>query len=560
MSALESSPHGVRLRPPTERVAHMAIPATRLFALITMRVLHICAVVLFWTMKLAVQGSVLLYKHAKDNKRTAVPDRQKAEEEEEEEAEEDDAEAEEGEESEESEDEDDAAQQPPAEGAGAGDQRGEGAADEEFVAPAADLAFPRFSISAAPTKNALEADVEEEPQPTTHVDRSAGAASNSPLESEESVTASPPAPAASTSSRCSRSSAADVEEAQSTQHVDESPAAPEEVIWSTIVPAEESATAPEESSQPSPSSSSRKSPAAKDLVLRMLRTPHASEAPLLRAAAADKAAAKLGVQVRLQAAASMGASSIVAVLGDRESTGKVCEALQRDGPCSFEEDLWDSFFLLRFGVREAVDAAPHDEELLDASLENDWIDLGGCGDDATQKEQRREASSSQSSLQALLRTRLHKVLPQEEAGLSILMDSGDEKPGSASAGRCTKVDFVGVLRPESWAAATKAVLSCEAAGVYLSRTYSAYFSCPEEPLSEHVQSQVTNCLSHWKGQRTETLPGTDGACLGVDDLAYACFEDLSANVSAVLLGKKPPGWYRLEWTPSGVGAVPYKTY
>lgn len=70
-----------------------------------------------------------------------------------------------------------------------------------------------------------------------------------------------------------------------------------------------------------------------------------------------------------------------------------------------------------------------------------------------------------------------------------------------------------------------------------------------------MEDQVASALSHWKGSGADL-----GGGFGVSEAPFAGFEDLAANVSAVLQDKKPPGWHRLEWTPHGSDAVPHMTY
>jgi len=211
------------------------------------------------------------------------------------------------------------------------------------------------------------------------------------------------------------------------------------------------------------------------------------------------------------------------------------------------EESAQEFFALHFVMREAWDL-PQDDELLDASLSDEWIDLGaGEGAEARAPD---DDEGPKSSPRSVLRQRLREAVP-DSGQLRLFMD---ENPFASWGGGAVRVDLVGPLRPEVWEAATLAVLSCEALGVYLSRRYDAVFRNPAREAA--LRDQVDSMLTHWKG--APTALGADG--FGASESGFEGFEDLAANVAAVLRGTEPPGWHRLEWTPDGDGAVATRTY
>jgi len=151
----------------------------------------------------------------------------------------------------------------------------------------------------------------------------------------------------------------------------------------------------------------------------------------------------------------------------------------------------------------------------------------------------------------VLRGRLRKAVP-DDGELHLFMD---ENPFASWGGGAVRVDLIGPLQPNAWDAATHAVLSCEALGVYLSRRYDAIFR--SSPSRERLlRDQVDSALSHWKGAPV----ALGDRIVGASESGFEGFEDLAANVAAVLRGAEPPGWHRLEWTPHGAGAVAARTY
>mmetsp|Transcript_75899 Transcript_75899/g.210664 ORF Transcript_75899/g.210664 Transcript_75899/m.210664 type:complete len:480 (-) Transcript_75899:94-1533(-) len=242
----------------------------------------------------------------------------------------------------------------------------------------------------------------------------------------------------------------------------------------------------------------------------------------------------------------------IAVLGPDAMVRSACAVLRSSCADKFGErvkleegDHFGSLFALHFLLRGADDI-PYDDELLDASIEADWCNLGSEG-----SSNKDDVFEETRSLQAVTKARLQKVIPPDHFELHVFTD---ECPGGM--GTTTKsphMDIIGCLDPNRWDAATRAVLACEANGVYLSRSYDAFFWCPEA-LQKLIEDQIACALSHWKGDRASS------DCCGMVGVDFASFEDVTANVSAVLQGSGPPGWHRLEWTPDGDGAVPHMTY
>mmetsp|Transcript_65555 Transcript_65555/g.152281 ORF Transcript_65555/g.152281 Transcript_65555/m.152281 type:complete len:371 (+) Transcript_65555:55-1167(+) len=266
--------------------------------------------------------------------------------------------------------------------------------------------------------------------------------------------------------------------------------------------------------------------------------------------AIDEVRAELD-SVRLSLQAELENAS-VAVLGPGGQVRAACSRLMGRVPLTPVDPPWESFFALHFTMREAHDL-PDDDELVDASLGSDWVDLG---QDVDQEEDAgrgafapSEGTRSQSP-RSVLRRRLNEVL-SDRGDVQVFMD---QNPFAHWGQDAVRVDLVGPWQSEAWDTVARAVLACEALGVYLSRQYDAVFWCPSEvhPL---LEVQVACALSHWKGS-----PVAMGSGFGLTGSAYAGFEDLAANVSAVLRGEAPPGWHRLEWTPHGAGAVPHMTY
>jgi len=254
----------------------------------------------------------------------------------------------------------------------------------------------------------------------------------------------------------------------------------------------------------------------------------------------------------------------VALFGPAGSVRGACDALATLAPLVPEEQVQErleGLFALHFTMREAWDMPQdEDDELVDASLEADWVDLGpSAGAEGSEEQQdvgrspataAAESRPQARSPRSVLRSRLREVLPD----LQDVHAFTDENPFANCSREAVRVDFVGPLRPAVWDAAGRAALACEAKGVYLSKQYDAIFWPPAQ-LRAPLDDQVACALSHWKGQRASL-----GTGFGISGTGFTGFEDLAANVSAVLRGERPPGWHRLEWTPHGAGAVPHMTY
>jgi len=252
-------------------------------------------------------------------------------------------------------------------------------------------------------------------------------------------------------------------------------------------------------------------------------------------------------------------------------------------------------FTLRFKVRDAWDQ-PEDDELLDASLVNEWIDLGNCKDassgcaaatptptarneDAKEEHEEKEGGGDESSMgnegelvqghsatpadrgqgmpspRSVLQARLQQVLPTD-ADVHAQVDTDDTSSDGQARGGIV-IRFAGPLRSQAWETACRSVLGCEACGVYLAGSYDAIFSNLAPDLVQPLEDLVACALGHWSGDRAKCIAG---AGMGLEGAAFSGFESLSTNVAAVLRGEAPPGWHRLEWTPHGTDAVSHMTY
>jgi len=276
---------------------------------------------------------------------------------------------------------------------------------------------------------------------------------------------------------------------------------------------------------------------------------------------------RFSVQPELEERGLPSSPGSVAVLGPNLAVQAACAELDAALPSGLEEAAVEHFFALHFTMREAWDL-PQDDELMDASIDHDWVDLGGATEESAAAEDQTATAQptvavsataaapappkSPSSPAAVMRGRLREVVTSSQ-DLQLFMD---ENPFASWGQDAVRVDLVGPLSAEAWQAATRAVLACEAHRVYLSRRYDAVFWCPKNS-RELIENQVAGALSHWKGSRT-TLGDSGG--VGLSGGGFTGFEDLAANVGAVLRGVEPPGWHRLEWTPHGDGAVPLLTY
>lgn len=300
-----------------------------------------------------------------------------------------------------------------------------------------------------------------------------------------------------------------------------------------------------------------------DLVLRYLRLPAAA-----RSAEATENARRELFEAVEQVRASKGHQSVrfsvqvesernasVAVLGGACHVREACEALATHVDLDPEERTLEQFFLVHFTMRESWDL-PQDDELVEASIANDWVDLGNeggaqstTGNDSTNTD---DGAGSPKSPQAVLRQRLQEVLHERE-DVHIFMD---DNPFATTQKTAVRVDFAGVL-PHAWDAVSRILLACEARGVFLSRRFEVLFWSPRD-LRERLEGQVESALSHCEGAPERISRGPSG--FGLTGCDMSGFEDLSVNVSAVLSGHTPPGWHRMEWTPHGAGAVPHLTY
>eukprot|EP00930_Biecheleria_cincta_P014414 TRINITY_DN12402_c0_g1_i1.p1 TRINITY_DN12402_c0_g1~~TRINITY_DN12402_c0_g1_i1.p1 ORF type:complete len:452 (+),score=123.26 TRINITY_DN12402_c0_g1_i1:77-1432(+) len=276
-------------------------------------------------------------------------------------------------------------------------------------------------------------------------------------------------------------------------------------------------------------------------------------------------------QRRMRDEAEPSTSAALAVLGPQGAVQAASSKLLRRSLLE-ASDAHSHIFALHFTMREAWDL-PQEDELVDASLEQDWVDLGsseqleahseiaaagaeaagGAGAKKTAKPQNKLPTSP---VAAVLWERLREALPDCE-DLHVFMDANPWAGSAASAEGCpVRVDFAGPLTAEVWEAAAKTVLACEALGVFLSRRCGVVFWLPEDsPSRPLLHQQVSSALSHWEGKPTSVV-----SAIGLEGMGFGGFEDMAANVAAVLEGRQAPGWHRLEWTPNGDDALPVKTF
>lgn len=270
-----------------------------------------------------------------------------------------------------------------------------------------------------------------------------------------------------------------------------------------------------------------------------------------------------GLRFSVHSEADLQVAKSIAVLGPGAIVQSACAALRAalgSDASAVEEESIEHFFALHFSMRESWDL-PQDDELLDASIEDSWIDLGTASSPSKRPPSSAEGEEPSAIPRAprsptgVLRGRVLEVLPRDQ-NFHLFMDSN---PYAAWGDGLVRVDILAPLTPEAWQAASRAVLACEAHRVYLSRSYDAVFWC--SPTARRlIEGQVSNALSHWKGKRLAPGDAAGAGGVGVSGSAFRGFEDLATNVGAVLHGAEPPGWHRLEWTPHGEGSVPYMTY
>lgn len=296
-----------------------------------------------------------------------------------------------------------------------------------------------------------------------------------------------------------------------------------------------------------------------DFILQLLHLPRtclsekASTPDLPLEAVVDQVRAAGHRHVRFSVEADHDPASI-AVLGERSNVREACKALADEVTFdSKEEDRsTEHLFLVHFTMRETWDL-PQDDELADASLGSDWIDLGREGDlSCPVLEDRADDATdlAQPSPQSVLRQRLREALAGQE-DLYVFMDDDPVAPSPLGV---VQVDFVGRL-PSAWDSARRAILACEAHRVYLSHQFEVRFWPPPE-LRDSLQDQVKNAVSHCQDASESISHGG----FGLVATGIPAYEVLADNISAILRGSSPPGWHRIEWTPHGTAAVPCHTY
>ncbi|CAE8584491.1 unnamed protein product [Polarella glacialis] len=107
-------------------------------------------------------------------------------------------------------------------------------------------------------------------------------------------------------------------------------------------------------------------------------------------------------------------SAIVSVLGPASAVEQACCQLSQGGARVEKDRCDDRIFALHFTMRAAWDL-PQEDELVDASLEQDWVDLGGPNSESSNPEDHGGIASSQGGsssrpLQSLLRERLSEAI------------------------------------------------------------------------------------------------------------------------------------------------------
>mmetsp|Transcript_52623 Transcript_52623/g.112250 ORF Transcript_52623/g.112250 Transcript_52623/m.112250 type:complete len:410 (-) Transcript_52623:213-1442(-) len=222
------------------------------------------------------------------------------------------------------------------------------------------------------------------------------------------------------------------------------------------------------------------------------------------------------------------------------------------------ESEHEQFFSLQFTIREKW-ALPRDEELIDACIEDDWVDLGADSPPVSPgklPEQPAHTMSSSAmgssmmisscgatatSKRALIRDRLLKVIDNIPKA-HLFMDHPSHLQMLSNDG--IAVELVAPLDVDAWQDVAHAVLSFEANRVYVADTYSAVFWCSSD-MERPLREQVGEALRLWKGTPSEECSGGGFGFVGS---SLPGFEDFAANVGAVLQGEDLPGWERLAWT------------
>lgn len=286
---------------------------------------------------------------------------------------------------------------------------------------------------------------------------------------------------------------------------------------------------------------------ADNVVVRRLRS-LVREADVLRASVCEVRKAHHEVRFSVQIGFDF---PCVALLGSALRVARACDDLEKLVPLEFDQ-CFDKFFALHFTMRELSDL-PQDVELVDASLDDEWLDLGASEHqfDGQINDEHRAHSGILGSPQMVLRRRLQRILPDHEH-LHIFMDTNSLTTWGQNSPR---IDIVGLL-PDAWDMAIQAVLKCEAGGIYLSRQYDALFCCQDDEWRTKLEEQIHSSLGHSTGGSLTNI----GSCFGCQGADIVGLEDMSANVLAVLQDQRTPGWHKLEWTPHGTGAVPHLTY
>lgn len=279
-------------------------------------------------------------------------------------------------------------------------------------------------------------------------------------------------------------------------------------------------------------------PANGTMTLQRLRARMLGEANALRRAVSDVRQAHPGVRFSVRVDRE---PAYVMLFG--RDISSACAALTARVQLDVEQSIED-FFAIHFTMRRPEDL-PQDEALSDALLENEWVDVRSSERIAEVCDEHRTGPLQ--APESVFRRRLRDMISDD---MHVFMDSNPY----ASWGRDdVRIDFVGLL-PEAWDTAMELVLSCEARGVYLSRRFEALF-WSHGRLRKRLEDQVSCALSHLKGSAVQCSAG-----FGLVGEDVSSFEDLAANISAVVSGGVPPGWHRLEWMPHGAGAVAHFTY
>jgi hypothetical protein len=229
----------------------------------------------------------------------------------------------------------------------------------------------------------------------------------------------------------------------------------------------------------------------------------------------------------------------VAVLGPRAAvriaSAAVQDSLRDVADVVAKREFVQGVFSLRLKIR-GMDDIPHDDELLDASLESEWVNLG-TGRTPLQESTQSDGPMDVEPLspRVVIKSRLDKLLLSGRDDLftfdilPVALGKGnDEDESCRNTDVDAWVDLVGPLESRSWQAAVEAVQQCEAQGVYLSQSYDATFWCSETETARNASLRHVVGLIDLGEESSGQVP------YGLVGAELANFESFSTDIAAVL--------------------------